>query len=106
MKIYGFYYDVWGYKKERLHISEIEVEEKPKSYISKERHTRISKSDINVLNGHRMYCLDKNPEPFLDAICELFQKKVNRAKQNLQNLEANLAEATSLSRNIKNNKLF
>ena len=101
MKIYGFYYDIWGYKTERLQVSEIEVEEKPKSYISKERHTRILKSDINVLNGHQMYCLDKNPEHFLDAICELFQGKVNKAKQNLQDLEVNLAEAINLRRNIK-----
>ena len=101
MKIYKFYYDIWGYKKERLQVSEIEVEEKPKSYISKEHRVRLLKSDIDVLNGHQMYSLDKNPEPFLDAICELFQGKVNVAKQNLQNLEANLAEALSIRRNIK-----
>ena len=86
MIIYEF--STWGTKRDELFsITEIEVEEKPKTYIGK--HTRISKEDIGKLQSHfgdRMYLLNDNPKPYIEAITKRCEDKVNI-------LEIRLAEA-------------
>lgn len=89
MKIYEF--NTWT-ASGLFSVEEIEVEEKPKSYVAK--YTRILKSDINILSpnyGNRMYRLDNNPKEYIEAVIE-------RKKRRVKLLESDLAgEKTRLS---------
>lgn len=78
----------WGEKSPLFEVEEIEVEEKPKSYVNNKYHSRINKKEINELNtsyGYQMYCLDNNPETFINAVIENKTKKVERLEMELQN---------------------
>ncbi len=87
MIIYEF--STWFTKKEEMYsIREIEVEEKPKTYIGK--GTRINKEDIDKLQngyGNRMYRLEKDAKPYIKAMIE-------RKKQNMEKATENLKQAT------------
>lgn len=70
-----------------FNVEEIEVEEKPKTYIG--HHTRINKDEINKLSNHygnAMYCLDNKPNRYIEAILE-------KKKKTLEALEKRLSEA-------------
>lgn len=85
MIIYEF--STWGdWKSENglFSISEIEVEEKPKSYIGK--RTRVLKDDIDKLSnsyGNRMYRLSNDPKPYITA-------NIERMERNVESLESSL----------------
>lgn len=80
-------------------VEEIEVEEKPKTYVG--FRTKINKDEINKLSnryGNEMYCLDNDPKRYIEAILEMSKKKVealekrlSEAKQEVEKWEA-LAE--------------
>jgi hypothetical protein len=95
MFIYKF--ATWGAKKGELYaITKIEVEEKPKTYISGSH--RINKDDIGKLQvgfENKMYLLDNNPEPFISAMKNNIEKNIKSyetraaaAKENLARWEA------------------
>lgn len=89
MKIYEF--STCGYGK-LFAVREIEVEEKPKTYIG--NGLRINKSKINVVSnyyGHIMYCLENNPKIYIDAVIEKKKRRIamieNDLKYNVEVLE-------------------
>lgn len=68
-------------------VEEIEVEEKPKTYVG--NHTRINKEEINKLSNHygnEMYCLDNNPKRYIEEVLKM-------CKNNVETIENRLAEA-------------
>ena len=68
-------------------VEEIEVEEKPKTYIGS--HTRINKEEINKLSSHygnEMYCLDNDPKIYIEAVLRM-------CKNNVETIEKRLKEA-------------
>ena len=65
-------------------VEEIEVEEKPKTYIG--CRTRINKDEINKLSNHygnEMYCLDNDPKRYIEAILEMNKKTVEALEKRL-----------------------
>lgn len=90
MKIYEF--STW--ERDGLYsVNEIEVEEKPKSYIGK--NYRVLKSDIDKLTNHygnRMFRLDNNPKPYIDAMIEKQKNRVQELEKILDIAKAILAE--------------
>ena len=65
-------------------VEEIEVEEKPKTYIG--FRTRINKDEINKLSNHygnEMYCLDNDPKRYIEAILEMNKKTVEALEKRL-----------------------
>lgn len=89
MIIYKFStWGCWNKKDLLFDVSEIEVEEKPKTYVNNKQHIRINKDEINRLKfnyGNEMYCLDKNPETYINAVIGRKTKKVERLEKELQN---------------------
>lgn len=60
-------------------VKEIEVEERPKSFIGK--NCRILKSEIDILSssfGNRMYRLDPDPKPYIEAIMQRIKMRIYR----------------------------
>ena len=91
MIIYAF--STWGDINKLFTITEIEVEEKSKTYIGK--HTRINKSEINVLSssyGNRMYRLDNNPAPYIEAIIKRKIENIERAEKRIINNKKELVK--------------
>lgn len=88
MIIYEF--STWGSNDEKPYtIKEVEVEEKPKTYIA--RGTRISKDDIDKLQysyGNRMFRLDNNPKPYIEAMVELKRRNMESATERLKQATA------------------
>ena len=94
MVIYKFS-KCWFVENRLFDITEIEVEEKPKSYIGK--GVRVSKNDIDKLQGKfscRMYRLDNDPKPYIEAIIrrekislECLGKKIKEKKAELEKWE-------------------
>lgn len=87
----------WGNKEFPFKITEIEVEEKPKTYIGKNR--RIKKSDIDKLNssfGNVMYRLDNNPEPFIAAMIKRKEERVDRLSNDLFSAKEDLEKWRNL----------
>ena len=84
MKIYEF--STWFTKKEEMYsIREIEVEEKPKTYVAK--GIRINKDDIDKLQhgfGDKMYRLEKDPKPYIEA---MVNKKKSVMEQTTERLK-------------------
>ena len=88
MIIYEF--TTWCAMGELYTVREIEVEEKPKIYISKYR-SRINKNDIDKLQhgyGNRMYRLDNDPKPYITAM-------INHKKRIMESATENLKRATA-----------
>lgn len=78
-------------------VSEIEVEEKPKSYVGK--YIRINKSDINKLHttyGNRMFRFDNNPQAYISAMIERKKERVISLERSLNLVKAELAAWESL----------
>lgn len=83
-------------------VEEIEVEEKPKTYIG--HHTRINKDEINKLSNHygnEMYCLDNDPKQYIEAVlrmcknqAEAIEKRLAEAKEEIKKWEALAAHST------------
>lgn len=85
MKIYEF--TTWCANDEMFTVTEIEVEEKPKTYSGIQNHTRINKDEINKLQhhfGNRMYRLDNNPQAYIEAMIERRKLAVERATEELK----------------------
>ena len=84
MIIYEF--TTWCANGEMFCIKEVEVEEKPKTYITKSR-MRINKSDINKLSSHygnQMYRLDKDPRPYIEAMVNKQKKIIEQTTERLK----------------------
>ena len=90
MKIYEFStWGAWSGDNKLFGVAEIEVEEKPKTYIGK--GTRVSKDDIGRLQnsyGNRMYLLENTPMVYISAMIE-------RKKESIENKERYLRLAKS-----------
>ena len=85
MKLYKFE-TTW--KEKGFYVEEIEVEEKPKTYILPKHfiETRLKKDEIGKLTGclkNRMYCLENNPKIFIKAM-------IDRRNNNISSLEKEL----------------
>ncbi len=88
MIIYEF--STWGTNGEMYSVKEIEVEEKPKTYIST-KNMRIKKEDIDKLQshyGHRMFRLDSNPQHYIEAM-------INKKRFIMERLTKDLERATA-----------
>lgn len=100
MVIYEF--TTWSFSKKFngfFSVSEIEVEEKPKSYIGK--NCRINKSEIGILKssfGNTMYLLENKPEIYINAMIEHYKKNVNRAETNLIEAQKKLTKWSDLAK--------
>ena len=84
MKIYEF--STWFAKPNKMYtVKEIEVEEKPKTYVA--RGVRINKADIDQLQsrfGNIMYRLDNDPKPYIMAMIDRKRKCMERATEALK----------------------
>lgn len=98
MIIYEF--STWGnWKSDNglFGITEIEVEEKPKSYIGK--GTRVLKDDIDRLQnsyGNRMYSLSNDPKPYIEKIIARQKAIIANREENLKLSKAELAKWEAL----------
>lgn len=73
-------------------IREIEVEEKPKTYIG--NGFRINKDDIDRLShhyGNDMYRLDNDPKPYIEAMIKLSEGRVEACEKHLVEAKKRLA---------------
>ena len=80
-------------------MTEIEVEEKPKSYIGK--NTRILKDDIDKLHkchGFRMFSLSNDTKPYIAAIIEQMAQNVESREKSLNEAKAELKAWEALLR--------
>ena len=88
-----------AYKSENglFDMTEIEVEEKPKSYIGKGR--KINKPDINKLQtsfGSRMYRLDNNAQAYISAMIKRQKERIESKEQSLNLAKKELKEWEAL----------
>ena len=97
MIIYEF--STWHYSNSLpFAVKEIEVEEKPKTYIGK--GSRINKDDIGVLQssyGDRMYLLENKPEIYINAMIERWKNRVNIAEIRLADTRKQLSKWSALA---------
>lgn len=97
MTIYKF--STWGASNGKLFaVHEIEVEEKPKTYIGK--GVRINKENIDKVTdsyGYDMYRLDNDPKPYIEAIIKICEHRVESAEQRLADSKKQLAKWKSLA---------
>lgn len=87
MIIYEF--STWSTNGQMYSVKEIEVEEKPKTYIA--RGIRVNKDDIGKLQnnyGNRMYRLDNDPKPYIAAMLNHKKYIMERATENLKRATA------------------
>lgn len=100
MIIYEF--STWGdWKSENglFGVAEIEVEEKPKSYIGK--NTRVLKADIDKLQngfGNRMFSLSNDTKPYIAAIIERKAQYIESREKSLNGAKADLKAWEALLR--------
>ena len=104
MIIYEFStWSAWKSDNGLFNVTEIEVEEKPKSYIGK--GCRINKSDIGIVANHygnRMYSLDNNPKPYIEAMIERNRNAVQSREKSLEIAKKELKAWETLQRRDKN----
>ena len=97
MIIYEF--STWWCKKgELFSVTEIEVEEKPKTYIGK--GCRLNKDDIGILQssfGDRMYLLENKPEIYINAMIARWENRVNISEIRLADNRKQLSEWSALA---------
>ena len=92
MIIYEF--STWGACKSEnglFSVTEIEVEEKPKSYVGK--YIRVNKSDINKLQtsyGSKMYRLDSDEQAYISAMIERKKESIENKEKYLKLTKAEL----------------
>ena len=100
MIIYEFStWGAWGSENKLFSITEIEVEEKPKSYIGK--GTRVLKEDIDKITksyGNRMYRLTNEPKPYIEAMIEHKKNHIKMLESSLQTEKAELGKWEILQR--------
>ena len=109
MIIYEF--STWGTNGQMYSVKEIEVEEKPKTYIA--RGIRVNKDDIGKLQnnyGNRMYRLDNDPKPYIAAVLNYKKYIMEQATEKLKRATADfdkwfdLKELVGEDNNSPNNK--
>lgn len=97
MIIYRF--STWTFKKGKIfEAEEIEVEEKPKTYVSK--RCRINKNEIGKLSSHygnEMYLLENKPEIYINAMIEHCKRGVDVAEKNLDAARERLSKWSALA---------
>lgn len=84
-------------------IRELEVEEKPKTYIGK--GFRINKDDIDRLSNHYgnyMYRLDNDPKPYIEAMIKLNEGRVEACENHLVEAKKRLARLEGMRKEIEN----
>lgn len=89
MIIYEF--STWFTNGNGFKVRDIEVEEKPKTYVGK--GLRINKSDIDIISssyGYRMYRLDNDPKPYIEAVIKICESSVQCAENRLADKKADL----------------
>lgn len=104
MIIYEF--TTWG-THALFKVQEIEVEEKPKTYVS--ILTRIPKNNIGVLHnayGDRMYLLENNPKIYIEAMINYKKGQIARLEDRISCEKNNLEKWEIAQRGIeeKNNE--
>lgn len=104
MIIYEF--STWGaYKSNNglFSVEEIEVEEKPKSYMGK--YHRVLKADIDKLSngyGERMYRMSNDARLYIEAVIQRKAARVERYKESLKIAEKELREWEALQQKESN----
>lgn len=88
MIIYKF--NTWFTKDKPYSITEVEVEEKPKSYVGK--GVRINKSDLDIVKPAygQMYSLSNDPSLYIEKMIALSEKRVLAANNKLTIAKTNL----------------
>lgn len=102
MIIYEFN-NLFTKKGEMYSITPIKVAEKEKTYMSADR--RINKAEIDKLStnhGCRMYRLDDNPEPYINALIEHYKNVVEISEGRLTRAKATLAKWVALAERGEN----
>lgn len=88
MKIYKFEIP---YLCNKIKITEIEAEEKPKSYVLNTKacwESRVLKSEIDVLNtsfGCKMFSLSPDATDFVKSVIEKQERAIENTKSTLEN---------------------
>lgn len=94
-----FEFSTWRTKQgELFSVKEIEVEEKPKTYIG--RDSRINKDEIGLLQsswGNRMYLLENKPETFINAMIGRCKNSVDVAEKRLADARERLSKWNALA---------
>lgn len=104
MKIYEF--TTYGINS-LFRVDEIEVEEKPKTYVG--RGIRIPKNNVGVFHnayGNRMYLLENNPKIYIAAMITYKKAQIARLEDRLSYEKDKLEEWQRAQRGIedKNNE--
>lgn len=98
MIIYEF--STWFTPKGKLFtVTEIEAEEKEKTYRTKD-NSIIKKSEINCLTNHfgnRMYRIDNDAKPYIEAMVQRCKRSVSNCENELKNAKENLAKWEELA---------
>lgn len=106
MIIYEFStWGAWESDNGLFSVEEVEVEEKPKSYVGKGH--RINKSDIGVVTNHygnRMFSLDNNPNPYIEAMIERNRNIVQSLEKSLEIAKKELKAWETLQRKVGENE--
>lgn len=88
MYLYKFELSTW--KETRISRKVVEVEEKPKTYMTVNEcwRTRISKSEVGVLSGYNnrtLYLLEDDMEKATQIFVESLKNKIEAEKNRIQN---------------------
>ena len=103
MKIYHFV----SWCENTYKITEIEVEEKPKTYIERGKYSynRILKDDINKLGRYGdMYCLSPDPTIYIDAMIARAEVRVKAAQAKLRDAEEDLKKWNEIKGGAQNGR--
>lgn len=97
MIIYEFTTLTFGEPDDFYVVKEYEVEEKPLSYIGE--RIRVLKSEIDKLQTNisdRMFRLDNDPKPYIEALITKKQKSINQNRRRIARLEAEISKLQAL----------
>lgn len=101
MIIYEF--RTWFGNGQGFTVKEIEVEEKPKSYVGK--HLRINKTEIDIFSssyGYRMYRLDNDPKYYIEAMIQSCERSVQVMETRLAESKAKLEKWRAIAERTAN----
>ena len=87
MKLYVFSTVNWGFSDPKFTMEEFEVEEKNKTYVSKER--RFLKSDIGIISGfdkNQCILLENNPSEAARILLKGKERKLEKLQNQMNDI--------------------
>lgn len=100
MKLYKFYLDRFNCQIDR---SVLEVEEKPKTYITTDEDwgKRIKKSDIGKVNSYdKVYLLEDNEQKARELFCEKLRSDICTEKGRIESANERISEYENLIKEL------